>query len=190
MLWLPFNLKELKTTLDYGLCPILYFASIQETPGHNNFGVLSVLHFQFHRWKQYEGLWVDCFDWMFWFLANTPDEPALHSIPISWPYGLEVIQNLQIIPVKREYNHNSLLRTNHMVNVVAPALHQPFILHCSSMQCSLQHTAVHSRVPKTRGGSTWCGSSQQQQHGPIWTRTDTSLCTDLSPSITLDVETY
>ena len=62
---------------------------------------------------------------------------ALHSIPISWPYGLEVIQNLQIIPVKREYNHNSLLRTNHMVNVVAPALHQPFI-------DALQLPAVHN----------------------------------------------
>ena len=187
------ELIELKTTLDYGFCCFLYFVSTLETPQLYTTVDLSVLQYQFLRWKftMWRTLpWWIAFMGCFRFLANTPDEPALHSIPISWPYGLEVIQNLQIIPVKREYNHNSLLRTNHMVNVVAPALHQPFILHCSSMQCSLQHTAVHSRVPKTRGGSTWCGSSQQQQHGPIWTRTDTSLCTDLSPSITLDVETY
>ena len=77
----------------------------------------------------------------FWFLLFSH---VYDLIPISWPYGLEVIQNLQIIPVKREYNHNSLLRTNHMVNVVAPALHQPFILHCSSLQCSLQHCSAQS----------------------------------------------
>ena len=47
----PFNFKEFKTTLDNGLCSLLYFASIQETPGHSNFDDLSVLQFQFHRWK-------------------------------------------------------------------------------------------------------------------------------------------
>ena len=66
-----------------------------------------------------------------------------------------------------------------MVNGVAPALHQPFI-------SVLTYSAVHCSVPKTRGGSTlvWVQSATW----PIWMRTGTSLCTDLSPS-TLDVDT-
>ena len=65
MLWQPFNLKELmelKTTLDYGFISFtVYFASIRETPGHENFVDLSVLQYQFHRWKFYN---MEDFEWI------------------------------------------------------------------------------------------------------------------------------
>ena len=91
------------------------------------------------------------------------DEPAFHSIPTNWPFGLEVIQNLQINPVKRKINHNSLLRTNQMVNVVTPAasspIHQFMTLQCSALQW-------HCSVPKTRGGTIQVWVQSAQHHGP------------------------
>ena len=55
------ELIELKTTLDYGFCSCLYIASILETPQLFISVDLSVLQYQFHRWKFYN---MKDFEWI------------------------------------------------------------------------------------------------------------------------------